>query len=181
MSDDASQTQDHSPDNTSSEPAQGEAPENSPESKPLAHQTKHWRMLDRIFSSDRPESKARKETDAQQRKAQREADKKAREEQRKASRDRARQYKDDKESQKVEEKKTQDSYNGGVFWGFDPNAGMVRSENDGGHATRLAGGANRYANHLRPSDIPKPVRGQTWGVQHGEPHGALASGGDSGS
>lgn len=119
---------------------------------------------------DQSESKARKEAEARQRRAQREADKKAREAKREASREGAQKHRQDKESQKAEERKDQGSYNSGVFWGFDPNAGMLRAEHGTPNVTSPGGEVDRSYSHSHPSEVPcvPPVRGQTWGVQHGE-------------
>jgi len=166
---------------------QGQLPAESLELKrPPAQGTWSTRLLDLVFPShsgklkdpaiedvkrgEPSETKARKDVEAGHRRRQREADRRAREEKREASRERAQKYKQNKESQKAEERKTQDYYTSGVFWGFDPNAGMLRAERGTPNVTSPGGAVDRSNDPLTPSSTPsvRPVRGQTWGVQHGE-------------
>jgi len=156
----------------------------SPASSP-GRQDKPPSILDRIFTSKskgvkdlvlrdikiRTESdnKTRKQAEEHARKAQGAAEDKASEKKHRASKDNAQQYSDDKKSKKAEEKKTKQQYDSGVFWGFDPNAGRLRSESRNSTTGKVGAGLDKSL--LQPSEIlnPRPVRGETWGVHHGKP------------
>ncbi|KAK4946571.1 hypothetical protein LTR10_014423 [Elasticomyces elasticus] len=117
----------------------------------------------------RSQTKALEESEIWTRRSQPEADEKTGEEQRRASIERAEKYRKDKKSQQAQEKRTREYYTSGMFWGFDPGAGKLRSERDDAGAVRSGSDMDRP--FLTPSDIllTKPKRGETWGVQHGQP------------
>ncbi|KAL2404975.1 hypothetical protein ABEF93_008463 [Exophiala dermatitidis] len=124
---------------------------------------------DRTFKHRmREEAKARKAAQAQELRAQHEAVLRARERTRKASKDRADKYKQDKKVQKEEEKRTQSYYSGGSAWGFDPNAGTLRSGRDHLTAGCQASKAENSVQGAHDAAEARPVRGQTWGVQYGK-------------
>ncbi|KAI1608745.1 hypothetical protein EDD36DRAFT_91850 [Exophiala viscosa] len=169
-------------------PNEDSEPDPTNEMAPSHSKSRSKRLLDHIFSSNkkkttgmkestldsfdkrkRSREKVFKESETWARKSQREGDEKARQEQRRASNEQAEKYRNDKKSQQAEEKRTRDYYTSGMFWGFDPRAGKLRSERDDAGAVRSGSDMDRP--FLTPSDIllTKPKRGETWGVQHGQP------------
>ncbi|KAK5193772.1 hypothetical protein LTR99_005999 [Exophiala xenobiotica] len=157
----------------------------SPESS-QGRQDKPHSILDRIFTfkskglndlllqdmkiRTESDNKTKKQAEEHARKAQGEADDKASGQKHRASKDNAQQYSTDKKSKKAEEKKTKQQYDSGVFWGFDPNAGRLPSESRNSSTAKVGAGLDKSL--LQPSEIlnPRPVRGETWGVQHGKPN-----------
>lgn len=156
------------------------------EKSPSQSKSRTKRMLDRIFSpnrknpdvrnstgedldtSSRLHAKLHKEAKSRARESQQEVDEKARQAQRRASSERANKYRQDKKSQLAEEKRTREYYTGGMFWGFDPGAGMLRSGHEDVGVVQSSSDLEKPV--PTPRDIlSKPKRGETWGVQHGQP------------
>ncbi|EXJ88793.1 hypothetical protein A1O3_01857 [Capronia epimyces CBS 606.96] len=122
-------------------------------------------------TSQAPRNHKREECESETSGAQRNTKEMARAESEKAtsSWEQAQKYKTDKKSRKAEEKRTLNYYSGGLARGFDPNAGMVRSGRD---CPSVAIGTRMSVNNVESapdSTDQRPVRGQTWGVQFGNP------------
>ena len=128
------------------------------------------RDLEKRKRADKTEAKARKDAEARERKHRKDQEDREREEERKLTKERAQQNKAVKADRRAEEKRVKDYYG---IRGFDPSAGMLRSERD--EMPRTPEGFKNASRSSRTDG-----EGQHWGVEFGRPEHHLRKGHFSG-
>jgi membrane protein involved in colicin uptake len=121
--------------------------------------------LEKCKRAEKAEAQARKDAASRERKARRDHEEKHRKERRKASKERAKQNKEDKALKHAEEKRVKDYYG---IRGYDPNAGMLRSNREGDGGEHAGEGTKAgQARHGPPTQ--RFHAEQTWGFEYGKP------------
>ncbi|EXJ60256.1 hypothetical protein A1O7_04408 [Cladophialophora yegresii CBS 114405] len=115
--------------------------------------------------AEKKEAKARKDAALWERKARRNREGRDRDERRRASRERVRQNKKDKALRHAEEKRVEDYYG---IRGYDPNAGMLRSNRERAMKARAEQGEHVGQERQGPPSRKLDVE-QTWGFEYGKP------------
>ncbi|OCT52943.1 hypothetical protein CLCR_10802 [Cladophialophora carrionii] len=121
--------------------------------------------LDNRKRAEKADVKARKDAASWERKARKNREAKDRDERKRASRVRVKQNKKDKALRHAEEKRVEDYYG---IRGYDPNAGMLRSNREGPMTACAEQGGQVGQERQGPLSRRLHVE-QTWGFEYGKP------------